>query len=292
MSASPRRFHRWPLWTVSLSVFVAGIAVLLVARPDTATAQTETYVVVKNTFYLSDDGSIAMDEDESGVSAQYVVNAHRWDASALPVVVRWNSAGEPADYGMAELLQNAISTWNAVEPSAFSFSWGGEGSGVVGACGNSINLDGQNTVKFEPLPGLTLGQTCTVWNVSAGPSAKLVEFDMQLDADATTWAATTPADPNRYDLPSTILHELGHAAGLGHSGQSSAVMYPTLGKGVAKRSLTADDIAGLEAAYPPNQAPTPTSSPTSTSVAATPTPTTVPLPLTQPRARTLSLARD
>ncbi len=244
-------------------------------------------MVVKHTYYLSDDGSVAVDEDESSVAAQYVVNAHRWDPSSLPLPVQFNSTGQPADYGTSTIIQNAIATWNAVTPSTFSFTWGGAGTGSVGACGGSITLDGHNTVKFEPLPGLTLGQTCTVWNVAAGANAKLVEFDMQLDADVNTWSGTDQPQAGKYDIASTILHELGHAAGLGHSGQSAAVMYPTLPGGVAKRSLTADDISGLQAAYPGGAPATPTS------VAATASPTSVgPLPPTFIRARLPLVATD
>lgn len=286
--SAPRSTARWPLWLLVLALTAAGVGTLLAARPASVSADEAAYVVVKHTFSLSDDGAIAVEEDaEVGVTAQYVVNAHRWDPGSLPLPVRFNSAGQPADFGTANLVQNAINSWNAVTPSSFSFNWAGAGTGTVGACGSSINLDGQNTIKFEPLPGVILGQTCTVWNVSQGANARLVEFDMQLDADANLWSGADQPQAGKYDLASTILHELGHAAGLGHSAQSTAVMYPTLASGVAKRTLTADDISGLQAAYPATASP----SPAPTAIPATQTPV-VQLPPTQPRARTLSLARD
>ena len=106
----------------------------------------------------------------------------------------------------------------------------------------------------------------------------LVEFDMHLDDDLNTWTAAQPPEAGRYDIGSTVLHELGRAAGLGHSSDSSAVMFPSLKKATSKRTLAADDIAGLEAAYPGG---------------ATPTPTATPLPANlKPRARTMALARD
>jgi hypothetical protein len=45
----------------------------------------------------------------------------------------------------------------------------------------------------------------------------------------------------------TVLHEFGHALGLGHSTDVSAVMYPTLG--AADLDLDANDIAGIQALY-------------------------------------------
>lgn len=48
-------------------------------------------------------------------------------------------------------------------------------------------------------------------------------------------------------LYQTILHEFGHALGLGHSTDVNAVMYPTLG--TADPDLDANDIAGIRALY-------------------------------------------
>jgi len=272
-----RRLRTWPAWLFAFAVLAAGIAVVAAARPENAAAGDGVFVVVKHTLTLSDDGSVALDREESTVSAQYVVNAHRWAASSMPISVRFNPAGQPADYGMAAIIQNATNTWNAVTPSTFSYGWDGTSSGGVGSCGDAIDTDGQNTIKFEPLTGVTLGRTCTVWSVSQGPNAKLVEFDMELDSDADTWSTANPPPAGKYDLASTVLHELGHAAGLGHSNDAAAVMFPTLKNGTSKRALTADDIAGMQSAYP-GGAPA--------------TPTTGPLPPTTPRARAVALAAD
>jgi hypothetical protein len=50
-----------------------------------------------------------------------------------------------------------------------------------------------------------------------------------------------------YDLETVVIHELGHALGMGHSAISAAVMsaYYT---GV-KQTLTSDDIAGIDSIY-------------------------------------------
>ncbi len=281
--------HRAPFILLAAGLACALGAILVASRPVAATGEPERYVVRTYTYYRAEGGAVDIEESETTVSAQYFVNAHRWDAGAMPVSVRYNSAGQPADYGLAQVLQQSLGAWNAVSPTSFSFSWAGSGTGPVGACGDTINLDGQNTVKFETLPGVVLGQTCTVWNSNQGPNAKLVEFDMQLDDDAYTWssAATTPA--GKYDIYSTVLHELGHAAGLGHSAESSAVMFATIGGGVQRRALTADDTAGLQAAYPGAGAATPSSTPSSTPV---PTPFATSAPALTNQARAPLLARD
>lgn len=272
--------RRRGLFALALTALAAGGLLLFGSAPGTELAQaaSDEYFAVTYTFTLQPDGSVATDVESAPVSAQYVVNQHRWAAESMPVPVEYNAAGEPPGLGMPALIQQAITSWNAVTPSTFSFAWAGAGAGEVGACGDTIDLDGHNTIRFEPLVFPTLGQTCTVWGRSGGANAKLVEFDMHLDDDLNTWTAAQPAEAGRYDIGSTVLHELGHAAGLGHSSDSSAVMFPSLKKATSKRTLAADDIAGLEAAYPGG---------------ATPTPTATPLPANlKPRARTMALARD
>src|SRR5262249_51648636 len=50
-----------------------------------------------------------------------------------------------------------------------------------------------------------------------------------------------------YDLQSVAVHEMGHALGLDHSSDSTAVMYATYNG--TKRSLSSDDISGIQAIY-------------------------------------------
>jgi hypothetical protein len=52
----------------------------------------------------------------------------------------------------------------------------------------------------------------------------------------------------QYDFQTVIVHELGHALGLGHSVDSLSVMYPALGAASARHFLTANDLAVIEEA--------------------------------------------
>ncbi len=66
------------------------------------------------------------------------------------------------------------------------------------------------------------------------------------------------AGENRYDLQNTLTHELGHALGLMHNDDVQSVMYPSSAPGeTSKRTLGADDIAGLEELYVKTPEPQP-----------------------------------
>ncbi|MFO0968637.1 MAG: Ig-like domain repeat protein [Gemmataceae bacterium] len=56
-------------------------------------------------------------------------------------------------------------------------------------------------------------------------------------------ADTNAVGPDQFDFETIVMHELGHALGLGHSEDTSSVMYATLATGEARRSLTVADLA-------------------------------------------------
>jgi hypothetical protein len=49
----------------------------------------------------------------------------------------------------------------------------------------------------------------------------------------------------QFDFETVVMHELGHALGVGHSRDEPSAMYPYLASGTAKRTLTADDLTDL-----------------------------------------------
>lgn len=277
-----------------LLLFVAGCAVFaraaLVAAGEPAPtpvgveevriAVDENYVLERHVFFAPNAQDTAATADAlagpsavspGGASAAFVVNNHLWAAGAMPVLVYYNGSSEPDGLGVAAVLQTELQTWSSTGAS-FAFAYGGANSEPPGACeGATGNRDGSNTIAFvSTLPNQVLGQTCTI-SARGGSQSALMEFDMQIAIDIP-WVAGQTNPRNTYDLPSTMLHELGHAAGLGHSSVRSAVMYASLANGEQKRTLTADDIAAINAAYPPPPGSAPTPAPV-------PTPANIPAPV-------------
>jgi hypothetical protein len=67
----------------------------------------------------------------------------------------------------------------------------------------------------------------------------------------TGWNWFTGTDPSaigpdQYDFETIVMHELGHAIGLGHSGDTGSVMYPYLAPGQACRVVTTQDLSVLD----------------------------------------------
>jgi hypothetical protein len=171
-------------------------------------------------------------------SSGFAFNGLFWDT--LPVVQGYNPAGQPT--GAAEAaLRNTYSDWNGVPGSSYRIGSGGTTSrcpSLVRECPGAQVFDGSNDVGWARLSGTTLGVT---WY-----STSIDEADMALNT-RFPWSTGCVQVPGAYDLETVFLHENGHVAGLDHSSDANAVMYPSYQ--TARCSLSADDQTGLAALY-------------------------------------------
>jgi hypothetical protein len=94
--------------------------------------------------------------------------------------------------------------------------------------------------------------TTTTYDTETG---EIVDADIEFNGVNFKFSVTTPPPANFTDVQNALVHELGHALGLDHSGNALAVMYPTAEPGeTSKRTLTADDSEGVCTVYPDGQA--------------------------------------
>jgi hypothetical protein len=156
-------------------------------------------------------------------------------------------------------MGRAFATWEAVPTASIAFQF----SGVTGA--EPFDDDGVSVLGFQDQPDMerVLGATGFLVDTVTG---EILEADIFFNS-AFPWSTSAAGDPDRFDLESVAVHEIGHFLGLGHSAlgetevrpeggrrvlASGAVMFPiSFGRGtIHDRTLQPDDIAGVSTLYP------------------------------------------
>ena len=213
----------------------------------------------------------AVEVNDAQVSAAYALKGFSWASHSATWA--YNATGRPTGLtGDTDAIAAAAASWATVGAN-FHFTSLGTTTATPGECENAE--DGQNTVGWHAQPDNVLALTCASYNPLTGAAS---EFDMEIDPDFP-W--TTSLTQISVDLQSVTAHEFGHALGLAHTSDKTAMMYATYIQGSNKRQQQSDDIAGITAIYGAS--------------AATPTVTPVPVvrPATMPfRIAAAAIGRD
>lgn len=113
--------------------------------------------------------------------------------------------------------------------------------------------DWEPATPNEPPPrDRTLALTSTRYNRRSG---WIVSVDIDFNGRDHRWYVDRgESQTGAYDLENTLVHEMGHAIGLGHSEFSDATMAEHSSPGeLNKRTLSEDDIEGVCTIYPDGQ---------------------------------------
>ena len=135
----------------------------------------------------------------------------------------YNTANEEAD--TASLLAATHTDWNNVATSDFAFASDGASSNcpsLVKQCPGPQAFDGENTVGWLKINSRgTLAIAYFATSSVTGP-----ETDIALNTKYS-WNGDCKENINGLiDVETVLRHENGHAAGIGHSNDSSAIMAP------------------------------------------------------------------
>ena len=177
--------------------------------------------------------------------AAYSSNGRTWSRTPVAFVVNPANLDLPAAEVEAAVRVGA-DVWGLQTNASFGFTY-------AGRSGQATNTnDGVNLVVFRNASNASAIATTYWWSNSSGI----------IDADIVFWDASfrffsgTSGCSGGFYIEDIAAHEFGHALGIGHSTSASATMYPSVSSCNSRnRTLDADDIAGVEALYPPRGIP-------------------------------------
>ena len=183
-------------------------------------------------------------------------SAIKWNVAENYLIDPTNSSGLDTAL-IVNKVQEAIFTWDSQTGPAI---FGPEVLGIVdrASIGNSAN--GQNEWVFDTIDDPGVIAYTVVWGIFSGPprNRELREWDMVFDDVDFDWGDAGPTNENALgntevmDFLNILVHEFGHAAGMGHPGdtctEETMFRYATEGE-TKKRTLFAGDIAGIKKLY-------------------------------------------
>lgn len=197
----------------------------------------------------------------------------RWDLSSLPSgrLEYWINPTFPdgktpfaSEQELIRIVQEAFAIWAAIPTCAMSFQY-------MGTTEASDTLDGKNVVTFCPNfssfsstgsgvnPIIRRARCAETIALPDGESIQAAFAGQIFDMDIVINPDGKFVLDNRDDIPygetwlkGTLIHEIGHGLGLGHSGIGWSVMYgySRMGRGRYRDTLSQDDIIALSTLYP------------------------------------------
>src|SRR5688500_5378251 len=147
-----------------------------------------------------------------------------------------------------EALKAALAAWGTQSNANFRFEYGGRVND------SSTGFDYRNVTIFRNgTNGGMLASTYSWWAGATMATAKLVDSDVIFwDGQMQFFGAYDSCTGGGGYIQDIATHEYGHALGLGHSGDPAATMYGSYNAcDSSLRTLSADDISGVEHLYPP-----------------------------------------
>jgi hypothetical protein len=177
----------------------------------------------------------------------YVLSGPTWPAG--PVLYRVNTTNlDLPDAAVPPALAVGADAWTTQTSASFDFQYAGTSTVTTNT------NDGVNVVMFRNASSGSAIATTYWW--SSG--SRIIDADIVFwDGGFKFFAGSTGCSGGFY-IEDIAAHEFGHALGLGHSALTGATMYPSVSScATGNRTLDPDDVAGVEALYPPVFSPAP-----------------------------------
>lgn len=168
----------------------------------------------------------------------------------VSIVINATGSEDITDGSHVTALRNAIDAWNSVGETTFQLD---ENTSPSQRARTDWASDSVHLLWFDEdddsgyFPGGT--GIVALTPVYFANSGAILDADVLFNGNEFQF--TTRGTAGRFDVQDVATHELGHLAGLDHSGWASATMYPYVDTHVIlHRSLSLDDVRGIRATYP------------------------------------------
>jgi hypothetical protein len=185
------------------------------------------------------------------------VKAIRW-TRPIQYLVTNRDTGFVSAAQLQATISRAFSTWAGVPDVVITHTF----IGFTGA--EPFVADGASVIGFRSRPELERTLAAATFDIDT-VTGEIIESDIFFNT-AFVWSVAPAGQPDRFDVESVGLHELGHLLGLGHSALGETEIRPAggrrvLGKravmfpiaypagNIEDRTLEADDVAGIRDAY-------------------------------------------
>lgn len=180
----------------------------------------------------------------------YVLNGPKWPTTEKLYYVNPTNL-DVAESAAAAAIQAGAGAWSNESNAAFAFAYAGP------TTASTVAYDRTNNVFFRNESSGSTIAVCYYWY----SGSQLLDADIMFYDGAFRFFTGTSGCSSGMYIEDVAAHEFGHALGLGHTSVSNATMYPSIPYcNQERRHLDPDDVAGVEALYPP--AGTPPSAPT------------------------------
>lgn len=179
----------------------------------------------------------------------FLANGARWKITENYLFDPTNNRGLASET-LRTLFGAGTETWD----SRVAFDvFGAETAGIVDGA-DSVSPDGKNEVLFGDVGSSGAIAVTIVWGVFGGPTFQrhLVEWDMVFDDVDFDWSTEAAGVSGKMDFLNIAVHEVGHAGGMAHPGDSCTEESMFRFSGFAeikKRDLNTGDISGITALY-------------------------------------------
>ena len=172
----------------------------------------------------------------------YVLSGPTWASGPVLYYVNTTNLDLP-DAVIPPALAVGADAWSTQTRASFRFQYAGTSTVTTNT------NDGINVVMFRNASSGSAIATTYWW--SSG--SHIIDADIVFWDGGFQFFTGSTGCSNGFYIEYIAAHEFGHALGLGHSTVASATMYPSVSTcATGNRTLDPDDIAGVEALYPPS----------------------------------------